>query len=297
MKGVPEAAPSTKSTFDAFVFHDTCPSHSCSDKTCGKHSSRASRDQRGPNEPAEGARGACARRWGHRGPRTARTGPRLPHGPFGGAHLRPARLSPPSLHHSARCAHCSHRRLCDIVAAGRGAPRAAAQQTRHKRAPRVALAGARIGARARAQAARLCPAPCPARGEDRNSETQGRGRGGRGGGAADAPRGEPGGCRAAACDGSLVCAARGLPRAPHGAASALSPILAPRFSSTGPCARFRSSRKQQYSRVVPTLPLLTKKSVQPELFHRSPRKGDKEDIWSRLVSSEPNRFRRTVHFW
>ena len=109
----------------------------------------------------------------------------------------------------------------------------------------LALAGARIVARARAQAARLCPAPCPARGEDRNSETQGRGRGGRDGGAADAPRGEPGGCRAAACDGSLVCAARGLPRAPHGAASALSPILAPRFSSTGPCARFRSSRKQQ----------------------------------------------------
>ena len=167
---------------------------------------------------------------------------------FGGAHLRPARLSPPSLHHSARCgrAHCSHRRLSDTVAAGHGAPRAAAQQTRHKRAPRIALAGARIVARARAQAARLCPAPCPARGEDRNSETQGRGRGGRGGGAADAPRGEPGGCRAAACDGSLVCAARGLPRAPHGAASALSPILAPRFSSTGPCARFRSSRKQQY---------------------------------------------------
>ena len=103
---------------------------------------------------------------------------------FGGAHLRPARLSPPSLHHSARCgrAHCSHRRLSDTVAAGHGAPRAAAQQTRHKRAPRVALAAARIGARARAQAARLCPSPCPARGEDRNSETQGRGRGGRDGG-------------------------------------------------------------------------------------------------------------------
>ena len=164
---------------------------------------------------------------------------------FGGAHLRPARLSPPSLHHSARCgrAHCSHRRLSDTVAAGHGAPRAAAQQTRHKRAPRVALAAARIGARARAQAARLCPSPCPARGEDRNSETQGRGRGGRDGGAADAPRGEPGGCRAAACDGSLVCAARGPPRAPHGAAPALSPILASRFSRRAQWP-FPSSRKQ-----------------------------------------------------
>ena len=74
---------------------------------------------------------------------------------------------------------------------------------------------ARVSSRApRAQAARLFPARAP-RGENRNSETQGRGRGGRGGGAADAPRGEPGGCRAAACDGSLFCAARGLPRAPR----------------------------------------------------------------------------------
>ena len=111
----------------------------------------------------------------------------------------------------------------------------------------LALSGARIGARARAQAARLCPSPCPARGEDRNSETQGRGRGGRGGGAADAPRGEPGGCRAAACDGSLVCAARGPPRASHGAAPALSPILASRFSRRAQWRPFPSSRKQQYT--------------------------------------------------
>ena len=109
----------------------------------------------------------------------------------------------------------------------------------------LALSGARIGARARAQAARLCPSPCPARGEDRNSETQGRGRGGRDGGAADAPRGEPGGCRAAACDGSLVCAARGPPRASHGAAPALSPILASRFSRRAQWRPFPSSRKQQ----------------------------------------------------
>ena len=120
----------------------------------------------------------------------------------------------------------------------------------------LALAGARIVARARAQAARLCPAPCPARGEDRNSETQGRGRGGRGGGAADAPRGEPGGCRAAACDGSLVCAARGPPRAPHGAAPALSPILASRFSRRAQWRPFPSSRKQQYADFHEHVPLI-----------------------------------------
>ena len=230
MKGVPEAAPSTKSTFDAFVFHDTCPSHSCSDKTCGKHS-RASRDQRGPNEPAEGARGACARRWGHRGPRVAQAGPGLPSG------APAARI----------CALQQILIAAQMLAIGAGfaLPRTGRTNPDSVCSSSLALSGARIGARARAQAARLCPSPCPARGEDRNSETQGRGRGGRGGGAADAPRGEPGGCRAAACDGSLVCAARGPPRASHGAAPALSPILASRFSRRAQWRPFPSSRKQQ----------------------------------------------------
>jgi len=82
----------------------------------------------------------------------------------------------------------------------------------------LTCAGRRTHRRARPRPG--CPAmprPVPPRSENRNSETQGRGRGGRGGGAADTPRGEPGGgCRATACDGSLVRAARGLPRAPHG---------------------------------------------------------------------------------
>ena len=55
MKGVPEAAPSTKSTFDAFVFHDTCPSHSCSDKTCGKHTAALGRRQKTGSAGESGA--------------------------------------------------------------------------------------------------------------------------------------------------------------------------------------------------------------------------------------------------
>ena len=141
----------------------------------------------------------------------------------------------------------------------------------------LALSGARIGARARAQAARLCPSPCPARGEDRNSETQGRGRGGRDGGAADAPRGEPGGCRAAACDGSLVCAARGPPRAPHGAAPALSPILASRFSRRAQWRPFPSSRKQQYARIKhtrpPARPLARSHTSTRSRWHRASARG------------------------
>ena len=54
----------------------------------------------------------------NRGARAAQAGPGLPHAPPGGAHLRPARLSPPSLHHSARCAHCSHRRLSNTKRRG-----------------------------------------------------------------------------------------------------------------------------------------------------------------------------------